>query len=457
MPETKIPIDSRNEQVILGCALKFKDSLELFVAYSDWDDFLDPKHKIIAWCCATMYERDLEISDDSFNLVLQDFPDSQNRSYGGNTYLAKLKATCPVENPNLVEHLNKLKSDAVKNRVASGSLVDLYQQANNPLTSIGEIKSRLAEIQKELESGEKQEVHFCSSDEIAESYRRLIEERKKPGGTFVTSGFSDLDAVLTEGFAPGLVSIVAGMTGTAKSSLVDNFSLGQLVEGIKPSIVSLEMIKESHFDRLCSIMTNIPIKTLIKTPGDLSEEELALYMDAIAALERAKHSFQINDRAIVTLEDIDFQLTIMGRMGRKPDIVYIDLFGKLDDVSVEANLPQTIERQLRIARAIARKHEVHICCVVQIRRYFDQDKVSVNRKIPRPTLDKIKNSGAFAEEADLVLLLHRNKYYLPELDYDIVEVTVAKQRQGVMNQTIYFGFEDICTRFSPTSQKPHDL
>src|SRR3972149_4841663 len=104
--------------------------------------------------------------------------------------------------------------------------------------------------------------------------------------------------------------------------------------------------------------------------------------------------------------------------------MYIDLFGKLDDVNYENNLANSIENKMRLTRMLARKHNVHICCVVQMRRYFDMNRIRPNKPIPRPALDKIKNSNAFAKEADLIFFLHRNRYYKPDLPNDILEVMI---------------------------------
>lgn len=452
---SSIPIDYRNEQTILGNALNFTECLEQMTAFADWDDFLEKKHKVIAWCCITMQIRQLEISDDSFNLVLAEHPNA-DKGYGGNTYLAKLKSICPTQNLNYLSHIEKLKADSVKYQVSNTSVVQLYQSLSNPSVGIEDLVQQLDSIKSHLEVGRSQNIDFDAANSIAERYLELLELRRQPGGTFVTSGIDDIDEYLTEGFAPGLVSVIAGFTGCGKSSLVDNMSIGQIASGKKVGIVSLEMIAESHFDRICSILTNIPLLTIIKEINQLTGDENALLLETVEKLKGLGDKFLINDKAVVSLSDVDLQLSLLSMSGRCPDIIYIDLFGKLDDVSVEANLAQTIERKLRICRAIARKHQVHISVVVQIRRFFDMSKLSKSKKIPRPTLDKIKNSGAFAEEADLVLLPHRNKYYIPELDYDILEILVAKQRQGAMNKRIYLGFEDVCTRILPTNQVPHD-
>lgn len=451
-----LPIDQRNEQLIIGCALNFDEARSLLISSCNWDFFLDSKHQIIAWCIYTMVERELEINDDSFNLVINEYPDTQNRSYGGNTYLAKLRTLCPIMNQNFVSHVEKLKSDHVKADIIENQFLNLYQLIQNPQSTLKQITSNLDLMKESLQKGEEIKIDFVQSDEIASRYIETIKRRQNKG-TFVTSGFAELDNHLTEGFAPGLVSVVAAFTGSGKSSFVHNACLGQVVEGKCVSIASMEMICESVYDRMISIISGIKLKKLIKEPNTMTVDEKRLLSKVIGGLSELKHRLQINDKAIISLSDIDSQLSMLERVNRKPDILYIDLFGKLDDVSSEKDQASRIEKKLRDARTVARNHDVHICCIVQLKRSFDISKLTYNKKVPRPSLDKIKNSGAFAEEADLLLLLHRNKYYLPELDYDIVEFHIAKQRQGAMNETVYFSFEDTCTRMSSTNKRPHDV
>ena len=66
-------------------------------------------------------------------------------------------------------------------------------------------------------------------------------------------------------------------------------------------------------------------------------------------------------------------------------------------------------------------------------------------KNPRPQLHELKNSGGYEEVADLVLLLHRQKYYNKSVEKDVLEVDVAKQRRGPQNERVGFEFHpEVC-------------
>lgn len=453
-PNFEYVIDVQNEQVILGNALNFEEKRAVFLSILKYDHFLEKKNKIIAWCIFEMSRRDLEINDDSFILVLNDYPD-YNRSYGGNTYLAKLRMLCPSQNNNFEFHVKKLIDDHVKSTIARNRIIDLFALSNNPIATTQEILSKIEVLQSEITQNRPLEVDFVHGGSLSKIYYEFYEKRLSGVGTFVSSGFEDLDQFFTEGFAPKNISIIAGFTGMAKSSFIHNMMMRQLSDGLTLGLVSIEMITASVMDRFISIATGIPSIKIIKETKNLTDEEKECLKVVVDGLSNQNQLF-INDRSVVNLESIDAQLSLLERTGKKLDILYIDLFGKLDDVSVEDNLASNIEHKMRICRAIARKHNVHICCAVQIRRYFDMNAIKPNRPIPRPKLDKLKNSNSFAEEADLVLLLHRNKYYKNDLRDDILEIEIAKQRQGIANKVVYFEFDSPCTRIFSTNLKPDD-
>jgi len=446
------PVDIHNEQVILGQALKFPEMCDMFLSHVTWENFLEKKHRAMAWCIITMVQRQMALDNDSFILVINEFPISEYKSYGGNTYLEKVKSLCLTPNQNYVAHLTKLKNDYIKSTIARDATIRLMQKINDPHASISEIVASVDIIKSSVEENRPVEIDFYYGERLHTHYMNVLRERVTKS-KFVTTGFDDLDEDLSEAFAPCNVSVIAGYTGMSKSAFVQNAMIRQAGAGFRTGIASLEMVLSSVLDRQVSIMTQIPSNSIIKRTADLTHEEKLLIAQVMNGIKESEMIF-INDKATLNLEQIDTQLTLLNRIGKPLNILYIDLFGKLDDVSVESNLASNIEHKLRLTRAMARKHNIHICCVVQIRRYFDLNTIRPNKPIPKPKLDKIKNSNAFAEEADLVLLLHRDKYYKPELTNDIIEIEIAKQRQGSMGIVKYFEFESECTRIKPTSLRP---
>jgi replicative DNA helicase len=112
----------------------------------------------------------------------------------------------------------------------------------------------------------------------------------------------------------------------------------------------------------------------------------------------------------------------------------MDLWEKFTDIKIDAS---SIAEKLNKTQAMAKECNVHMAIVQQIKRSEDKK----GKKNKRPTIDLLKNSGGYEEVADLIIMMHREKYYDPELDDDIIEYIIGKQRRGQMNKTAYHIFD----------------
>jgi replicative DNA helicase len=81
---------------------------------------------------------------------------------------------------------------------------------------------------------------------------------------------------------------------------------------------------------------------------------------------------------------------------------------------------------------IAEEEKGHICLLVQINRSVE------SKKDKRPTISELRDCGNFEQDADMVFLLYREGYYDDNVDDNILEVKLAKQRDGMSN--IWFQF-----------------
>jgi replicative DNA helicase len=150
-----------------------------------------------------------------------------------------------------------------------------------------------------------------------------------------------------------------------------------------------------------------------------------------------------------------YQLQSAKRRGYDPKVVFIDLFGKIEDVDTGENLATRIQRECKRMRVLAKELDIHFVLVVQVgRQGFGRQK---GGRIKRPTLIDIKNANAYGEEANLVLLLHRNKYYIDTLEDDILEIDIAKQRDGEANIKVYFEMFADTSTIMDTDKRPSDM
>lgn len=279
-------------------------------------------------------------------------------------------------------------------------------------------------------------VEFRSEDLVFPNEfikRRLsgLDKRKIKG--FQPTGFPTIDKYLTQGFAGGTLSIIAGRTSMGKSTLKRNMIVRLCDRGLGVLNIVPEMGFDREQDGIDTIRTGRPLVDFYRTSqwDDAFNREIESTSQYIQ--ENWKYFVQTDpfisfagvERDIITLVLQD-----------KLDIVFIDLFDRLQEVSqAKSHKHDVIKRILQRQAALALKHNIHFCNIVQIRRADNQglqDKISKNK----PTIELLKDSGAFEEISDLIFLLYRESYYNEDAPENEVDVIIGKQRQGPRNKTI---------------------
>jgi len=257
--------------------------------------------------------------------------------------------------------------------------------------------------------------------------------------------------LLTDGFAQGRVTILAGRPGMAKSTFVANsmVRLSNRKHPVATALFALEMDGVSMVDRMNAIETDIDLKRLIKDRVSLTNTELKAETDA--KKRREKKPIYICDDVRKSLIDVKREVkALREKYGVK--VVYIDLFMKLKKMYGTGNKSTADQytEMLNEVQRIARELHVHICLVVQIGRKVEA------RTDKRPTISDLKDSGAYEEIADNIFLFYREAYYMTksadeEFESDILEIIIGKQRQGTTG-TVKALFNGATTKI----QKAHE-
>ena len=439
------------EQTALGHALNDPECFIQFSKDLSADDFAVPNHKVIAFCMNKMSDRGITLPDeDTFQLFVDAYP-GEEKDYGGAEYIRTLKKGYkePTENYQLI--VRQLKLQSVKAAIGSSHLEKILKAINNPVSSAADVRSALDSAVASLETIEPTTNEFVDSVAMSEVYVRELDERA--ARPFFTTGMPALDDLMTEGFVPKKLSVLAGFTGMAKSTTAIAMAHRIAVLNIGVGFFSMEAQKEGVWDKLVSSLTQIPVLRLKKESGSLSVDERQRIDNALGDLQGLP--LLINDRASMSMAEMRHQIVSAKRRGYDISVVFVDLFGKLEDVDSGDNLAAKIQQKLKQTRVMAQELDVHFVLIVQVgRQGFGRTR---SGNIRRPTLIDLKNSNAYAEEPDNVLLVHRNKYYLPDLADDILEIHIAKQRDGEAGTVCYFEMFAERSTIMTTNKRPHDI
>jgi replicative DNA helicase len=276
-------------------------------------------------------------------------------------------------------------------------------------------------------------------DLVVSAYE-LIEKRDGKIVTGLATGFHELDDI-TSGLQNGEMIIIAGRPSMGKTSLALNVAEHIGVENKIPLVVfSLEMSKQQLAERFMCSRSQIDSQLVRK--GMLGPEHHHKLQDACASLYEAP--IYIDDTSTLTPLELRAKTRrLKSRHNIQAVIVdYLQLM-HLGTTAVESRQQEitTISRHLK---SLARELNIPVVVVSQLNR------ASEGREGHRPRMSDLRESGSIEQDADVVMLLHREDYYhRGEKDYPFdttAELIIAKQRNGPTG-IVELSFKEEYTRF----------
>jgi len=287
--------------------------------------------------------------------------------------------------------------------------------------------------------------------------------------TGITSGFRDVDNKLG-GLHKSDLLILAGRPSMGKTALATNmafraarsylYSKGE--EGSPVAFFSLEMSSEQLAGRILADITEVPGHKIRE--GRLEASDLPKFIAAAAEME--KLPLYIDDTPALSIAQVRQRCRRLQRSKGLGFVIvdYLQLLRGNDNNS--ENRVQEVSEITRGLKALAKELSVPVLALSQLSRAVEQ------RDDKRPQLSDLRESGSIEQDADVVMFVFREQYYLeraepsqkPEEDqakfndrydrwrtrlnevYNTAEVIIAKQRHGPIG-TIRLFFDGDLTRF----------
>lgn len=252
--------------------------------------------------------------------------------------------------------------------------------------------------------------------------RAELLDRDVHEGRIVRTGFKDLDARLI-GLLPGRLVLVAARPGVGKSALVQNLLLHAAVkQGRTAALFTLEMDKAEVGLRIASQLTEVPHTAMMR--GAMLPRHWEELLAAVGLVEAAP--LFIQDRADLTPGSLQAELRRLRQ--RDVAVVAVDYVGLMHTGSRPESRQQEVADISRALKALARDLKCCVIGVVQLNRNLE------SRKDKTPQLSDLRESGALEADADVVILMHRDRE-----DEGMVHLEIAKNRSGETGQvSLYF-------------------
>jgi len=249
-----------------------------------------------------------------------------------------------------------------------------------------------------------------------------IESAQKRGGDMigVPTGFIELDD-LTHGFHPGQLIIVAARPAVGKSTIALDFARHAALKADKPTIFfSLEMGRAEIAMRLLSAESGIMLQNMRKgTIGDADWSRLAQVRGQINDAP-----LFIDDSPNLTLVEIRAKCRRLAqRVGLK--MIVIDYIQLMTSGKKVESRQQEVSEFSRALKLLAKELQVPVIALSQLNRQAEQTKDK------KPEISHLRESGSLEQDADVVILLHREG--IGEREHPRAgeaDIILAKQRSG---------------------------
>ena len=328
-------------------------------------------------------------------------------------------------------------------QASSETLDEAFDQGNEVSAILDDAERRVFAVTEKKVSGAASPL----KDLVTDVYE-AIERRSGSHVTGVPTGYHELDD-MTCGLQKGEMIIVAGRPSMGKTTFVLNVAehLG-IHEKIPLAFFSLEMSRSLLAERFLCSASGVDAQAVRK--GMLSTDHYQKLIEACGVLSETP--IYIDDTSALT------PLEMRAKCRRLKNLygiecVMVDYIGLMHLGSRVESRQQEIGTISRYLKALARELNVPVVVLSQLNRGVE------GREGNRPRMSDLRESGSIEQDADVIMLLHREDYYhRGDLEWEktnTAEVIVAKQRNGPTG-TVPLVFREECTRFENASHIPQE-
>ncbi|MEE3220967.1 MAG: replicative DNA helicase [Planctomycetota bacterium] len=440
------PCNLEAERNTLGSILLRPEACDDVVLVLRPEDFYDDAHR-------TMYRHVVEMHDGGtridLTLLIERLKTAGDfEPIGGAGFIAEVAQSVPtaanalyyakiVRDKSMLRSLIETGTEIVRDayeQVASGR--ELMNTAEERIFSVRDQRATLGEV------ADIQQV-------LIEAFERIDARMEQGGATGLSSGFTDLDK-LTGGLHPAELIIVAARPSMGKTALAANIAEHAAMEEHRPVLfVSLEMSRYELAQRMMCSRGKIRGEKL--RSGFLSGEDHKNLIEVSATLGNSP--IYIDDSPTRTVTEIAATARRLKRNQGGLGLIVVDYLQLIQPENTNDPRQEQVAKMARRLKVVARELETPVLCLAQLNRQAEMTRDN------RPKLNHLRESGAIEQDADVVILIHREEYYLSAQEREAMrsgtaassclgeaDIIIAKQRNGPTGEVKLHWFQQY-TRF----------
>ncbi len=437
-PDRTPPNDVAAEQSVLGAMLLSKDAIADVVEVLREGDFYRPAHQVVYSAILDLYGRGEPA--DAVTVVADLTRTGDIGRVGGAPYLHTLVSMVPTA-ANAGYYGRIVREQAILRRlVEAGTRI-----VSMGYTGTGDVDQMVDRAQAEVYdvTDRRTSEDYAPLSDIMGDALNEIEAISNRGGEMVgvPTGFSELDK-LTNGLHPGQLIIVAARPAIGKSTLgVDIARAASIKHGLASVVFSLEMSRNEIVMRLLSAEAQVPLHHM--RSGTMSDADWTKLAGKMGVVSEAP--LFIDDSPNMTLMEIRAKCR---RLKQRHDLrlVIVDYLQLMTSGKRVESRQQEVSEFSRSLKLLAKELGVPVIAISQLNRGPEQ------RVDKKPMLSDLRESGSLEQDADMVVLLHREDAYERESPRaGEADFIVAKHRNGP-TQTVTVAFQGHYSRFVDMAQ-----
>ena len=409
------PHNIEAEQQLLGAILTNNDTFDRVSSIIKPVHFYEPVHARIFQVAANRIAKNALASPVTIKAFMED--DEGLQELGGPAYLARL-AGAAISSFSARDYAQMIYDLAIRRE-----LMNLGQEIADKASRVAvdsEPAEQIVEAEQALyalgEQGQAESGFQSFLSAVTEAVDVANAAYQRDGGLAgVSTGLIDMDKKLG-GLHRSDLLILAGRPSMGKTSLATNIAFniakayqrGETAEGKSGAVnggvvgfYSLEMSAEQLAARILSEASEVPSEQIRR--GDMTEGEFRRFVDAAKSLEACP--LFIDDTPALPIS----QLAARARRLKRThglDVLIIDYLQLVRPATAKDSRVNEVSEITQGLKAIAKELDIPVIALSQLSRQVE------NREDKRPQLSDLRESGSIEQDADVVLFVYRDEYYL---------------------------------------------
>lgn len=403
------PCNFEAEKALLGALMYNNKAYDKISEFLRPEHFADPIHSKVFEACVALMERG-QIADP---ITLSNFfeRDQQLSEIGGNNYLVELAASA-VTIINAAEYGRIIYDLYIKRELIhlGTEIVNSAHSGEIETTALDQIQTAEQTLFNLASMGEVEGGFITFRESLLQAVHHAQIAHQRGGGLAgVTTGLRDLDKILG-GLHRSDLLILAGRPSMGKTALVTCIAYNaayahKMSNGAEGGVVgffSLEMSAEQLAGRILSQACAINSSSMRK--GEMSNEEFERVI--VSSQELLDTPLHIDDTPGLTVSALRTRARRLKRQ-HGLDLIIVDYLQLVSgSAETKNNRVNEISEITRGLKMLAKELDVPVIALSQLSRAVEQ------REDKRPQLSDLRESGSIEQDADVVMFIYREFYYL---------------------------------------------